>query len=269
MTEWSDVDADRSVQIIEGEAGTATVAHWEWHRSWRWDAHSHDPHQLIWIPRGAGQIETEELDWVLPPTMGLWIPGGIEHSIGGADPAQIYLLYFEPDQCPIKWPHATAVTITPLIRELIVHLADPALTGEPRHRAERVLFDGLAPVSMITLHIPMPEDARARKVADGILANPADQRDLAQWAREVGAGVRTLTRIFSEETQMAFTQWRLHVRMRAAMQLLAGGTSVTTTARRVGYRSPSAFVQAFQRVAGTTPANYASTAQRPEPSASP
>lgn len=262
MKAWTEEQDGRSVQVIAGEAA-ATVARWEMHRSFRWEAHEHETHQLVWAPAGAVQVETTELDWVLPPTMGLWIPGGVMHAMGGADPGRLYFLYFEPGRCAVKWPATTAVAMTPLARELIVHLAEPTLSDEQRSRAELVLFDSLAPVSMTTLHIPMPADDRARTVAAAILANPADQRELAQWAREVGAGVRTLTRIFSEETQMAFTQWRLHVRIRAAMQLLAGGASVNATARRVGYRSPSAFVQAFQRVAGTTPAAYAAGTQRP------
>lgn len=253
MTRWWDEDG--SVEVVEGDAAV-TVARWEMHRSFQWKAHEHDAHQLIWAPRGSVQVETEELDWVLPPTMGLWIPGGIAHSVGGVDRAQIYVLYFDPGGCLLKWPASTAVAIGPLTRELIVHLADPARAGDERERAESVLFDCLPAVSLTTFHIPMPNDARALAVAEAITANPADPRDLARWAHEVGAGVRTLTRIFSDETQMTFTQWRLHVRVRAAMQLLAGGASVNTTARRVGYRSTSAFVQAFSRVTGVTPANY-------------
>jgi AraC-like DNA-binding protein len=38
--------------------------------------------------------------------------------------------------------------------------------------------------------------------------------------------------------------------------MLADGTSVAATARRVGYATPSAFVAAFRRAVGTTPADY-------------
>lgn len=56
---------------------------------------------------------------------------------------------------------------------------------------------------------------------------------------------------------MPFSQWRVHVRVRAGMQVLATGASVGVTARKIGYRTASAFVQAFSRVTGSTPAAWA------------
>jgi hypothetical protein len=64
----------------------------------------------------------------------------------------------------------------------------------------------------------------------------------------------TLSRLFRAETGLSFATWRAHVRVRAAVPLLAGGTSVSATARAVGYRKPSA----FRRVTGQTPGTYLS-----------
>jgi hypothetical protein len=36
------------------------------------------------------------------------------------------------------------------------------------------------------VHVPIPNDRRLRMIADGLIANPADQRDLAAWARVTG-----------------------------------------------------------------------------------
>ncbi|WP_438453420.1 helix-turn-helix transcriptional regulator, partial [Streptomyces asiaticus] len=70
------------------------------------------------------------------------------------------------------------------------------------------------------------------------------------------SGVRTLSRLFLAETGLTFSQWRTRVRVRAAVGHLATGASVKTTARAVGYRKPSAFIAAFQRVTGQTPGTY-------------
>jgi AraC-like DNA-binding protein len=72
----------------------------------------------------------------------------------------------------------------------------------------------------------------------------------------VGASARTLARLFAAETGMGFERWRTTARLAAALPLLAAGTPVGTTARRVGYATPSAFVAAFRREIGTTPADY-------------
>jgi AraC-like DNA-binding protein/quercetin dioxygenase-like cupin family protein len=259
----TDEDERGSARFIKSSDAAVLVARYELHRSWRWDAHHHDHHQFLWAPDGAVTVQTEDLDWLAPPTIGLWIPAGVVHSAGSGGPFRLYSLYFDPAECPFRWPATTPLAVTPLVRELIVHLDNPDLQVPARERAQAVLYDCLAPLSLATLQIPMPADSRARQVAEGILADPGEGRDLAQWAREVGAGERTLTRVFAAETGMPFSQWRLHVRIRAGMQLLATGTSVGVTARKVGYRTASAFVQAFSRVTGSTPAGWAAEATVP------
>jgi AraC-like DNA-binding protein len=46
--------------------------------------------------------------------------------------------------------------------------------------------------------------------------------------------------------------------------MLANGTSVAAVSRAVGYGTPSAFIAAFRRATGSSPAAY--FARRPEPS---
>jgi AraC-like DNA-binding protein len=118
------------------------------------------------------------------------------------------------------------------------------------------MFDLLTPLPARDIHVSMPADPRVRAIADQLIANPADQRELAAWADHVHAGVRTLSRLFLSETGVSFAQWRTRVRIRAAIQHLASGASVNATARAVGYRKPSAFIAAFRRATGQTPATY-------------
>jgi AraC-like DNA-binding protein len=55
---------------------------------------------------------------------------------------------------------------------------------------------------------------------------------------------------------MNFNQWRQQLRLVHALRLLAAGAKVTAVALDVGYDSPSAFIAAFRRVLGETPARY-------------
>ena len=104
---------------------------------------------------------------------------------------------------------------------------------------------------MTTIEVRMPADDRARQVADAIAANPADGRTLAEWGREVGASERTLARAFLADTGVSFGRWRTLLRVQAALAALADGEPVGNVARRVGYDSDSAFVQAFRRETGS------------------
>ena len=101
-----------------------------------------------------------------------------------------------------------------------------------------------------------PDDDRARQVAVALLDHPADKRTLPEWGREVGASERTLARAFLAETGVSFGRWRTMLRIQAALTALAAGEPVTVVARRVGYDSDSAFVQAFRRETGVTPSAY-------------
>jgi len=51
-------------------------------------------------------------------------------------------------------------------------------------------------------------------------------------------------------------RWRSLLRLEAALPALAAGEPVGNVARRVGYESASAFVAAFRRETGVTPAAY-------------
>jgi AraC-like DNA-binding protein len=161
-----------------------------------------------------------------------------------------------PERCRIDWPEATPVAASPLLAELIGYLGDRDLDADRRVNAEAVLVDVLEPVAMTTVEVRMPADDRARRVADGLAANPADDRTLAEWGHAVGASVRTLSRAFVGETGVSFGRWRTLLRVQTALHALAAGEPVGNVARKIGYESDSAFVQAFRRETGVTPAAY-------------
>jgi AraC-like DNA-binding protein len=136
---------------------------------------------------------------------------------------------------------------------LVGHLARPELTDDARRRAEAVLFDVLAPAPVASADLTWPRDGRARQVADALAADPADERDVGTWAREVGASERTLSRLFVAETGLSMGRWRTRLRVRTALELLAAGTPVAVVGRQVAYRTTSAFIAAFRREVGVTP----------------
>jgi AraC-like DNA-binding protein len=74
--------------------------------------------------------------------------------------------------------------------------------------------------------------------------------------RHVGASERTLARSFLADTGIPFGRWRTLLRLPAALPALAAGQPVGNVARHVGYETPSAFVAAFHRETGMTPAAY-------------
>lgn len=233
---------------------SALVVDLEASDSFDWHAHGH--HQLALASRGVLVMAVDGAAWVLPRSRALWIPSGVRHAVTASVDTTMLSLYVEPSRCPLTLVEPTVVDAGGLLGELVVHLSRADLPGGQRARAEAVLWDLMTPLPVTTIAVPVPSDDRARRVADGVLADVTDHRTLAAWGREVGASSRTLARLFVAETGMGFARWRTNARLAAALPLLAAGVSTGAVAGRVGYGTPSAFVAAFRREVGTTPGEY-------------
>jgi AraC-like DNA-binding protein len=220
------------------------------------ERHSHAHHQLAYASQGVLVMDVGTVAWVLPQTRALWIPAGIPHSVTADGDTRMSSVYIAPDRCPLAWSDPTVVDATGLLGELILYLSRVDLEQPERARAEALLWDLMMPIPAATLPLPMPRDERARRVAEQLLADVTDDRSLSEWGHTVGASERTLARLFVAETGLNFARWRTNARLAAALRLLANGTSTAVVAAQVGYGTPSAFVAAFRREIGTTPAEY-------------
>ena len=218
--------------------------------------HSHPEPMLTWSSTATLMGTIARRDWLIPPGYGLWVPGGIEHAGAVLHAGEMLTITFAADRCPITWTEPTCFTVGSLLSEIITHLHDIAPGDHSRPAAEALMFELLTPLPAHDIHVTMPADSRARAIAEQLIAHPGDQRELTAWADHVHASARTLSRLFRAETGLNFATWRTHVRIRAAIPMLAHGTSVNATARAVGYRKPSAFIAAFRRVTGQTPGTY-------------
>jgi AraC-like DNA-binding protein len=218
--------------------------------------HSHPQHQLAWTRRGVLGVAVHDSYWVLPPTLALWLPAGVVHRTGATRDAVLCSLYLEPDRCTLDWTEPTPVGVDGLLAHLIAYLARTDLADDVRLRAEAVVLDLLHPLPSTPIDVPHPVDERVRAVADALLTHPADPRSLEAHARAVGVSRRTLTRLFVHDTGMSFDRWRTHLRLRAALPLLAENQPVLRVARAVGYATSSAFLAAFRRTTGTSPKRY-------------
>ncbi len=227
------------------------------------ELHSHPEPKLLWISTATVAITTASREWLVPPGYGLWIPGGVEHSGVVLHSGEGAAITFTPDRCPITWAEPTGVAVGPLLRELIGHLHEAAPSDPSRPRAEDLMFELLNPLPTHDIQVAIPIDPRVRAVAERLIADPADDRELSAWADHVHGSVRTLSRLFVSETGLSFARWRTQVRVRAAIQMLADGATVDATARAVGYRKTSAFIAAFRRSTGQTPGTYLRTYSTP------
>ncbi len=225
--------------------------------------------QLVYAQRGVGRVETERGQWALTSGRALWVPPRVRHRLHCTTELELRTLYF-PSEPPTRLPslpgECTVLTVGPLLEALLERLTVLPFEAQAEPRTARllaVLHDELGAAPHVPLSLPMPRDPLARALADRLLVDPGTTRSLEQHCTELGSSRRTLERRFRSETGTTLGAWARQARLHHALSLLAHGRSVTEVARAVGYASPSAFVVAFQRFFGVTPARYIHTTTEP------
>jgi AraC-like DNA-binding protein len=203
-------------------------------------------------------VHTAAGSWVVPSHRSVWVPADVEHSIVMSGRVQIRTLYFAPGLAKLEH-ECRAVNVPPLVRELILHAAvkSPLLLGVPAHmRLIGVLLDELVALPAAPLQLALPRDPRALSVASALVADPALPCSLHRLAADAGSSLRTIERLFQEETMLTLNQWRRRLRVVEALRLLAAGEQVTNVALSVGYSTPSAFAAMFRQETGVSPGRY-------------
>ena len=221
--------------------------------------HSHRRAQLVYASEGVITVATRQAAFVVPPQRAVWMPAGIEHRIDAHRAVSMRSLYVEPAASGSAPSVPCVLQVSPLLRELILAMVEQGneyRDNSPQARLMQVILDQIPAQPVATLTLPMPSDARLLRIARGLIADPADQRSLAQWADQVGASTRTLNRRFREQTSMTFRDWRQQCRLLRGLEMLAAGDSVTRVALELGYEHSSAFIVMFRRCLGTTPLRY-------------
>ncbi|WP_348995372.1 helix-turn-helix transcriptional regulator [Achromobacter sp. HNDS-1] len=230
-------------------------------KDWENARHRHRKAQLIYSVRGILNCEIEDGVWIVPPQCAIWIPGDLPHAARGAGETECYCLFVEPDATPDLPKDCYTISVSPLLRELLLRAAGfPELypLGGREDRLIAALLDELVEAPVEDLHLPMPRDARLRRLAQMMLADPTDKTSKADWAIRIGMSERSMSRLLLHEIGMSFGRWRRQLHVILALQRLTKGESVQTVALELGYENASGFVTMFRKAMGKPPARYLS-----------
>ncbi len=221
------------------------------------ESHAHPWGQLIYAAMGVMRVTLEGTFWIVAPARAVWAPSGTRHDIRAQGDYSMRTIYIAPDIADRLPMSGRAIEVTPLLRELLLRIVKIGMLDDSQQSHEgliQVLLDELVQAQELPVSLVLPRDRRALAVVERLQKEPASRIGLVEIATGTGASPRTLQRLFRDETGLRFTQWRRRLRLLHALELLGEGASVTVAGIEAGYASTSAFVAAFRREMGTTPA---------------
>ncbi len=248
------------------EGGVHLVAR-NYAKGTRLHPHMHREAQLVYAAKGTMQVTTPKGRWLVPPDRAVWVPALLEHAIDVLAEIEMRTVYFDVDwlgRAPRNRSLARefVARVSPLLQQAILALFDDQ--GDPERTAL------LIKLAMLELRraddsatfIPLPQEPRCRRAAELVLADPAGAHDIDLVAAKIGTSARTLSRLFSAETELSFKSWCQRARIAAAIERLSTATNVSIkqVAGELGYASLPAFSHAFRQVTGRTPSEFAQRA---------
>lgn len=150
---------------------------------------------------------------------------------------------------------STALSVPSLLREVLIALSKPS---EKRcfDLLSVLFFEELENAPALPLVVRMPQDKRLRQLCEAVLQTPRLNIPLAQWARDCGASVATVQRLFKRELGCHFNAWRQQALLARATELAAQQLPLAHIALELGYRNQSAFSFMVSQCIGQTARSY-------------
>ena len=229
----------------------------------RLDTHMHREAQLVYAAKGTMQVTTPKGRWLVPPDRAVWVPARLEHAIDVLADIEMRTLYFDlawlaREKRSDSLGSEFVVRVSPLLQQTILALFDGRNDPGRTELLIKLAVLELHHAEDATTFIPLPHEPRCRRAADIVLGDPTGAHEIETLAREVGTSARTLSRLFSSETQLSFKSWCQRARIAAAIERLSmeANVSIKQLAADLGYASVPAFSHAFRQVTGKTPTEF-------------
>ncbi len=201
----------------------------------------------------------DDAAFILSGERALWLPAGRGCHLLSRTDARLCIVVFEQPVAAMPTV-SRLLDLPPLVRALAAELNAAGRRrcgiGDREAALISLLGEELGELPEAPGRVTLPHDLRLRRVCEAIIARPADDRGIDEWSREAGMARRTFTRLFRDETGMAFANWRRRLRLSEAAQRLAAGQPIGRVAYDLGYDSSSAFTAMFRRTLGVPPRAY-------------
>ncbi|RXJ72089.1 AraC family transcriptional regulator [Veronia nyctiphanis] len=220
--------------------------------------YQHKKAQVLYVVDGFISIFVGNVEHIVPPRRAIWIPPGVKHTTRTSEGTSYRSLFVHQNVSSLFPKTIKIVDTNSLMRELIERMVlwnwdKPIRQQQPMFT---VLCDEMNMLESESLSLVYPEDRRLIDWLYALQEGEMKPQPLKEMARDIGASSKTISRIFTRETGMAYQYWRQRWRLHEAICLLSNGSPVTDVAKSLDFSSVSAFISFFRKIAGDTPGRY-------------
>ncbi|HEY1002604.1 MAG TPA: hypothetical protein VGD83_23480, partial [Streptosporangiaceae bacterium] len=124
------------------------------HHRERIDWHDHAEQQLVYPSSGLLIVSTRGGSWVVPPQRAVWLPAAVAHAHQAYGATQLRTVAFPVHANPLSLTQPTVLSVSRLLRELIIALTDdPARPLDEQRDLKRVALHQLKPAPALQFHL--------------------------------------------------------------------------------------------------------------------
>ncbi|WP_281234017.1 AraC family transcriptional regulator [Flavobacterium gelatinilyticum] len=230
--------------------------------NWKHDdyEHSHERHQLTYVEEGYQYFHIGKKIYLVPQYHVIWIPSKITHQItSDAREVNLRLILFKsaPDEDFYNDVHVFAAPA--VLKEMLQYAS----------RWNKVVTENTSQMSFLkamlnnlpyfcdensSLQIPVPYDARLMPVCSFIRLHYQQNLNPEELAERALMSVRSLQRIFKNETGLTLQKYAQLIRILKSIELIDSGQyTLSQIAVMIGYKSLAAFTSSYFAITKTKP----------------
>lgn len=244
------------IDTIEKEA-------YVWHEEgWKHDdyEHTHNRSQLTYVEEGYQYFHIDNKIHLVPQNHVIWIPSGKAHRItSDAKTVNLMVFLFKTTFHEGFYQSVQVFAIPPVLKEMLLYASkwSKLLTEDEE---QSVFFKAILKSlpnfcrESNYLEIPVPADVRLIPVCQEINSNFRYHLNIDTLAEKAQMSVRSLQRIFKQETGITLQKYLLLTRILKSIELIdTGKYTLSEVAYKVGYKSLSAFTSSYFSIMRSKP----------------
>jgi len=218
---------------------------------------------LLYASTGTFHLELDDKSWLLPPHRAALIQADVPIRIWTTAASTSASVLFAPDSITVPCLDCQVFRVTPLITEMIQYATRWNEKQAELDTQSQPFFTALAHVvsdagnHVEDLWFPRARTAELSRAVEFTLANLGESLNFSDVARAAFASERTLSRRFTEELDMGWSEFVQRARIiKATERLVMSEDQIVQIAHDLGFSSASSFSQSFRQMMGETPSRY-------------